>query len=189
LEGGGQRPAGLEAPSAAPPYPIENVLRRNNTIMKTTLLKIAAVSLVAALGSAAHAQVGVGASITFNQPGVYGRVDIGAPGAVGYVAPDVIYPQPVVIAPSRVAGYQRPIYLYVPEAYTHDWAHHCRAYGACGQPVYFVRDQWVRDRYVQHYPHDHRFDGRGPDHGGWHDHGHDDGHDRDDHRDHHDDRR
>jgi hypothetical protein len=81
---------------------------------------------------------------------------------------------------------QRPIYLYVPEAYQRDWGHHCRAYGACGQPVYFVREQWVHDRYVQHYPHDHRFDHYDREHGYERDrgHGHDDhgrGHDRDDH--------
>ncbi len=88
----------------------------------------------------------------------------------------------------------------MPEAHQHDWAHHCAAYGACGQPVYFVREEWVHDRYVQHYPHDHRFDhydrerGYGPERG--HDernHGHDDhgrGHDHDDrgHGHDHDDR-
>ena len=164
-------------------------------------LQIAA-ALVALAGGAAQAQVSVGASINLNVPGVYGRVDIGAPTAgVAFVAPPVVYAQPMIIAPSPIAVHQRPIYLYVPEAHQHDWAHHCAAYGACGQPVYFVREQWVHDRYVQHYPHDHRFDhydrehGYGPDrhdHGRGHDehdHGHDDhGHDHDDHGRGHDDR-
>ncbi len=157
----------------------------------STPLQIAAAALVALAGSAAHAQVSVGASVNINVPGVYGRVDIGAPAAgVAYVQPAVIYPQPVVIAPSPVAVQQRPIYLYVPEAYTHDWRHHCGAYHACGQPVYFVREQWVHDRYVQHYPHDHRFDhGPGPErghemhdremHDRGHEHDHDRGHDHD----------
>jgi hypothetical protein len=90
----------------------------------------------------------------------------------------VVYAQPMIIAPTPVAIHQRPIYLYVPEAHQRDWRHHCAAYGACGQPVYFVREQWVHDRYVQHYPHDHRFD---------HDdreRGHGRGHDRDQERDH-----
>jgi hypothetical protein len=62
-----------------------------------------------------------------------------------------------------------------------DWRHHCGYYHACGQPVYFVKEEWVHDRYVQHYPHDHRFDhwdrehGYGPGRGHGHDH-----HDRDD---------
>ena len=152
--------------------------------MNKNALKFAAVALVAAAAGAAHAQVSVGASVNINVPGVYGRVDIG-PAGPAFAPPPLIYPQPVVIAPSPVAAYQRPVYLYVPEAYTHDWRHHCAAYGACGQPVYFVREQWVHDRYVQHYPHDHRFDhGPGP-RGDWHDDRHD--HHDDRHDDHHDD--
>ena len=158
--------------------------------MKKIHLQIAA-ALVALAGGAAQAQVSVGASININVPGVYGRVDIGAPG-VTYVAPPVVYAQPLIIAPSPVAVQQRPIYLYVPEAHQHDWAHHCRAYGACGQPVYFVREQWVQERYVQHYPHDHRYDHwqeRGHDNGRHeeddrgHGHGHGHGHDDRDHDD------
>jgi hypothetical protein len=144
--------------------------------MKTIHLKLAAVALVALAGSAAQAQVSVGASVNINVPGVFGRVDIGMPQqGVVFAPPPVVYAQPMIIAPSPVAIRQRPIYLYVPEAHQRDWAHHCAAYGACGQPVYFVREQWVHDRYVQHYPHDHRFD-----HGPVYEHGHD--------RDHHDDR-
>jgi hypothetical protein len=164
--------------------------------MNKTHLKIAAAALVALAGGAAQAQVAVGASININVPGVYGRVDIGAPTAgVAFVAPPVVYEQPMIIAPSRVAVHQRPIYLYVPEAHQRDWAHHCAAYGACGQPVYFVREQWVHDRYVQHYPHDHRFDhydrehGYGPERGREQERRHDErehddhgrGHDHDDH--------
>jgi hypothetical protein len=177
--------------------------------MKKIHLQLVAAALVALAGGAAQAQVSVGASINLNVPGVYGRVDIGAPSAgVAFVAPPVVYAQPMIIAPSPVAIQQRPIYLYVPEAHQHDWAHHCAAYGACGQPVYFVREQWVHERYVQHYPHDHRYDhwdrehgyGPGPQHGHDHDHdrrdfddhgrGRDDhGHDDPGHDDHgHDDR-
>jgi len=156
-------------------------------------LQLAAAALLAIAGSAAQAQVSVGASVNINVPGVYGRVDIGAPAGVAFVAPPVVYAEPVVIAPTPVAVRQRPIYLYVPEAHQRDWRHHCAAYGACGQPVYFVREQWVHERYVQHYPHDHRFDHWDREHGGWergheHDHDHDRREDRHDHdRDHDDD--
>lgn len=136
--------------------------------MKKIHLQFAAAALAALAGSAANAQVSVGASVNINVPGVYGRVDIGSPG-VAFVAPPVVYAQPMVIAPSPVAIQQRPIYLYVPEAHQRDWAHHCAAYGACGQPVYFVREQWVHDRYVQHYPHDHRYDHEDREHGRGHD--------------------
>ena len=149
---------------------------------------------MAVAAGAAQAQVSVGAAININVPGVYGRVDIGAPGPA-FVAPPVVYEQPVIIAPSAVAIHQRPIYLYVPDAYQRDWRHHCGAYGACGQPVYFVKEQWVHDRYVQHYPHDHRFDhwdrehgyGPGPDHGHEHDHDRHDDRREDRHDDRHDD--
>jgi hypothetical protein len=127
-------------------------------------IHLAAAALVAVAAGAAQAQVSVGAAININVPGVYGRVDIGAPGPA-FVAPPVVYAQPVVIESSPVAIHRRPIYLYVPDAYQRDWRHHCGAYGACGQPVYFVREQWVHDRYVQHYPNDHRYDhwhGYGP---------------------------
>ena len=127
-------------------------------------IQLAAVALVAIAAGAAQAQVSVGAAININVPGVYGRVDIGAPGPA-FVPPPVVYEQPMIIAPSPIAIHQRPIYLYVPDAYQRDWRHHCGAYGACGQPVYFVKEQWVHDRYVQHYPNDHRFDhwhGYGP---------------------------
>jgi len=132
--------------------------------MKKIPLKLAAFALVALAAGAAQAQIAVGASVDIAVPGVYGRINIGAPG-VAFVAPPVVYAQPVIIAPTRVAVHQRPIYLYVPEPYQRDWAHHCAAYGACGQPVYFVREQWVHDSYVQRHPNDHRFDHYDPEHG------------------------
>ena len=120
-------------------------------------IHIALAALAVAAAGAAQAQVSVGVGLNINVPGVYGRVDIGAPGPA-FVAPPVVYPQPVIIESSPVAIHRAPIYLYVPDAYQHDWRHHCAAYGACGQPVYFVQERWVHDRYVTHYPNDHRFD-------------------------------
>lgn len=151
-------------------------------------LHLAIAALVAAAAGAAQAQVTVGASVNINVPGVYGRVDFGAPApGVAFVAPPVVYAEPVVIAPTPVAVRQRPIYLYVPEAHQRDWRHHCAAYGACGQPVYFVRESWVHDRYVQRYPHDRRYDHWDREHGGW-ERGHEHDHDHDRRDDRHDDR-
>jgi hypothetical protein len=53
----------------------------------------------------------------------------------------------MVIVPSPVAVYQRPVYLYVPPGHQKKWAKHCSRYAACGQPVYFVQERWVVDRY------------------------------------------
>ena len=143
-------------------------------------LHLAAAAFVALAAGAAQAQVSVGACVNINVPGVYGRVDIGAPApGVAFVAPPVVYAQPVVIAPAPVAVQRSPIYLYVPDWQQRDWRHHCAAYGACGQPVYFVRENWVRDRYVHAHPNDHRYDHWDGEHDNGR-HGHGRGHDRDD---------
>ena len=99
-------------------------------------------ALVAATLSPAFAGTNVGVSIGINQPGVYGRIDIG-----NMPPPVVVYSQPVIIAPSPVAVYQQPIYLYVPPVEQGNWGRYCSRYRACGQPVYFVRDSWVREQY------------------------------------------
>jgi len=139
--------------------------------MKTILALVLA---VAGVGSAA-AQTSV--SIGINQPGVYGRVVIG-----DVPAPALWRPEPVIVAPPRVVVQQQPVYLYVPPAHQQNWRRYCGQYRACGQPVYFVRDDWVRERYEHEHP--------GWDHGrhrGWDkhegrdhdDHGHDDhGHEK-----------
>jgi hypothetical protein len=108
--------------------------------------KILAVLLlsVGAIGSAA-AQVGV--SIGINQPGVYGRINIG-----DVPRPALVLPQPVLIAAPRVAVRAEPVYLYVPPTHQQNWRRYCGRYNACGQPVYFVRDQWVRERYEREHP-------------------------------------
>lgn len=122
----------------------------------------------------ALAQTSVGVSIGIQQPGVYGRIDIG-----NYPRPMVVYPQPMVITPSPVAVYQQPIYLYVPPGHQKNWAKHCYRYSACGQPVYFVQESWVRERYEERRAHE----GRGRDGRGDHDrdngHGKGRGHGRD----------
>ena len=112
-----------------------------------------ALCLAAALLSTTFAQaaVDVGVGITIREPGVYGRIEIGsAP------PPALIYPQPVVVVPAPVP--YRPIYMYVPPGHAKDWKHYCKRYAACNQPVYFVREDWVRDRYDHYHYRDHRRD-------------------------------
>lgn len=120
-------------------------------------LGTAALATAAALwapGLARAADVGV--SISISQPGVYGRVDIGR-----FPQPAVVVAQPrvVVHAPHPVAV--QPVYLWVPPGHRQNWARHCRAYGACGVPVYFVRDDWygrhvMADQRGWAPPHQHR---------------------------------
>lgn len=110
------------------------------------LASLALLAVVCSTGSV-YAQTNVGVSIGINQPGVYGRIDIG-----NYPQPVLVYPQPVIIAPAPVAVYRQPIYLYVPPGHQKNWGKHCARYNACGQPVYFVQEQWVKERYAHEHP-------------------------------------
>jgi len=102
-----------------------------------------ALALVAVFAAAtASAQTSVGVSVSVNQPGVYGRIDIG-----NMPPPPVIYAKPIIYAPPRVRVVQEPMYLYVPPGHQKNWGKHCKRYNACGQPVYFVKESWVRERY------------------------------------------
>lgn len=104
---------------------------------------------------AALANPDVGVSVNVNQPGVYGRIDIGR----ASVPPVLMYPQPVIIVPGPpVAVRPEPIYLRVPPGHARNWRKHCRRYNACGQPVYFVREDWYQNHYHHHDHDDH--DGR-----------------------------
>lgn len=114
--------------------------------MNNKLLALAFVGLSTAAIAPAFAGPNVGVSIGINQPGVYGRVDIGS-----YPQPALVYPEPVVIVPSPVAVQRQPIYLYVPIEQQRRWRYYCGRYSACGQPVYFVQERWVRDRYEQEH--------------------------------------
>lgn len=134
--------------------------------MKRILLAAAA----AALSVPVFAQTNVGVSVQVNQPGLYGRIDIGSVPT----PPVLVYQQPVVVVHTPVAVQQRPIYLHVPPGHEKNWAKHCSKYNACGQPVYFVREDW----YQQHYMPAHH-QGRDDDHGKGHGRGHGKGHDKD----------
>ena len=121
--------------------------------------QLATLAFVVATAAPAFAQTSVGVSVGINQPGVYGRIDIG-----NYPPPAVVYPQPVIITPTPVVVHRQPIYLYVPPGHQKNWGRYCGHYNACNQPVYFVEERWVRDR----WEHEHRGydDGpRGPGHG------------------------
>lgn len=119
--------------------------------------KICATVLGLCALSSSFAQTSVGVSIGINQPGVYGRIEIG-----NSPPPLVINQRPIVIVQSQV---REPLYLYVPPGHQKHWDKHCGKYNACGQPVYFVRETWVRDRYEERR----RYEGE---HDDGHDHGH-----------------
>ncbi len=123
---------------------------------------------VALLGLASQAQAAdVGLSLSVVQPGVYGRIDIGP-----QYRPEVVYAEPVWIQrPRHVYRAPPPIYLYAPPHHVREWGRYCGGYGACGRPVLFIEERWVRDW------HDHR--GWEHDHGRGHGHGHGHGHRRD----------
>jgi hypothetical protein len=145
-------------------------------------LLISAAIAAAALATPALA-TDVGVSVTVGQPGFYGRIDIGD---YPYPPPRVFYPQPRVV--ERVVVIERePVYLRVPQGHRKNWSKHCRHYNACGERVYFVRDDWYQREYVPVYQErhgghsdghreEHRDDrgGHGKGHkGGGHGHGHD----------------
>lgn len=144
---------------------------------KAPMKKIIALTLAILAAPCALAQTSVGISIGINQPGVYGRINIG-----DLPPPALVLAQPVIITPAPVYVERRPIYLYVPAPHQRDWRRYCNHYNACGQPVYFVQEQWVRERYEQEHPgwdrrgkkgHDHDDDrGRGKDKGRGQDKGH-----------------
>jgi hypothetical protein len=114
--------------------------------MKTLII---AASLLAATFSNV-AMAGSNVSVSIGQPGFYGRIDIGdAP------APAVVYAEPVIVerAPRYVEA--PPIYLRVPVGHQHNWKRYCRNYGACGQRVLFVQDNWYRNDFAPRYHREH----------------------------------
>ncbi|WP_028007156.1 hypothetical protein [Solimonas flava] len=110
-----------------------------------------------ALAGSAAATAEVGVSVTVGEPGFYGRIDLG-----DMPQPRLIYPQPVIV---RGAPSGAPVYLHVPPGHAKHWSQHCAEYGACGQHVYFVDDDWYEKVYVPSYQKQH---GHGADHGNGH---------------------
>jgi hypothetical protein len=127
----------------------------------------------AAAALAANAETSVGVSVGIDQPGFYGRIEVG-----NRPPPPVVYTQPVIIVNSPVSVHRRPIYMHVPPGHQKNWAKHCHRYDACGQPVHFVREEWVAEHHRHmtpaphvHVVHDHH-SAKGPKgHGGGNGHG------------------
>ncbi len=118
-----------------------------------------AIALLSLTSISAYSQ-DVGVSI--GVPGFYGRIEIGD----GYPQPQVVNRQPVYVQRGPEAA--PPVYLRVPPDHQRNWRRYCGQYGACGQPVYFVQDNWYRDVYSPRYREVHadgrrRDDGRGTD--------------------------
>jgi hypothetical protein len=127
-------------------------------------------AIIVAVGAPAFAG-DVSVAIGISQPGFYGQINIGE-----LPRPPVIYAQPVVIRRAPAVVVAEPMYLHVPPGHEKHWRKHCAEYGACGRPVYFVREDWYQKEYApRHY---HNAD---EDHGdnSHHDRGHGHGHDKD----------
>ncbi len=140
--------------------------------MKTRTLIAASLAALALPSFAGNVDVGV--SVQISQPGVYGRIDIGR-----FPQPQVIVQRPVVVVHEAVRP--APVYLHVPPGHRKHWRKHCRDYGACGTPVYFVQERWYQEHVARPAPRrgdrDDRWDDRGG-HGKGHGNGHGKGHGR-----------
>lgn len=135
--------------------------------MKKLLMALVTLTLA---GAALANNVGV--SIDIGQPGFYGRIVLG-----DMPQPRVIYAEPLIIQQFPRATVRQPIYLHVPPGHAKNWNRHCKHYSACGQPVYFVQNNWYQDVYAPRYRDDHRGrnDFRGRDGRDDRGHGHDKG--------------
>ena len=104
--------------------------------------------LALALGSLAGAAMAtdVGVSVSVGQPGFYGRIDIG-----NVPQSQLIYSAPMLIQPVPMGMARQPIYLRVPPGHAKHWDKHCHRYNACGQPVYFVQENWYQNQYQNSY--------------------------------------
>jgi hypothetical protein len=113
-------------------------------IVKLAMAAAACAALAATAGVAQAADVGI--SLSFSQPGVYGRVDIGQ-----FPQPQVILAQPVLVAPPPPAmPPPEPVYLWVPLEHRRHWDRYCGQYHACGHPVYFVNHVWYKNNVMAH---------------------------------------
>lgn len=120
-------------------------------------LILIAVAVAATALSAPVLATDVGVSVSIGQPGFYGRLDMG-----DFPRPHVIYRQPIVI--EHVPVSRPPIYLRVPPGHARHWGKHCHKYDACGERVYFVRNDWYNREYAPRYQERHRHH-RDHDHG------------------------
>ncbi|HEX9452565.1 MAG TPA: hypothetical protein VF934_14210 [Burkholderiales bacterium] len=134
------------------------------------------VALIAILASGLSLNANAGVSVSVGEPGFYGHIEIGDIPR----PPQLIFPQPVIIQRVPAGEVRPPLYLHVPPGHEKHWSKHCRKYNACGQPVYFVRDNWYNDVYVPEYRKKHGKGHGDDDRGGKHgDKGHGHGKDKD----------
>ncbi len=110
--------------------------------MMKRLVALVALAVAGAPAFAATTNV----TISVGQPGFYGRLDVG-----GYPQPQFLYAEPLIVQPAPVGVVRQPVYLYVPAGQAKEWRKHCKKYNACGQPVYFVQENWYREVYVPSY--------------------------------------
>jgi hypothetical protein len=123
--------------------------------MNKLLLPALAAAMVGGAWVAPAVAAELGLSINIGEPGFYGQLDIG-----DFPHPELIYNQPVIIERGGGYGSQQPVYLRVPPGHERHWREHCHQYNACGQPVYFVRDNWYQQTYAPHYREQHHGHGR-----------------------------
>jgi len=116
----------------------------NGLMKKSVCILACSLGLGLLYGGAMAADVGV--SVTVSEPGFYGRIDVGR-----VPQPAVIYPRPIIIEQQPMTVVRQPIYLRVAPGHEKHWDKHCRRYNACGQPVYFVQDNWYREVYAPRY--------------------------------------
>jgi hypothetical protein len=126
-------------------------MRNYSTPWSATASAVLAAGLAfgAALGATFDSRAGevdVGVSVQVNQPGVYGRIDIGT-----FPRPQVVVVQPVFVTPPpRLVARPAPVYMWVRPGHRKHWSKHCGRYGACGVPVYFVRDDGYQNHVEPH---------------------------------------
>ena len=113
-----------------------------------------AAAMAAATAPALAADIGL--SVSIGQPGFYGRIDIGS-----YPQPQLVYPTPVIIQTAPIGVVRQPVYLHVPPGHQKNWRKHCNQYNACGQPVYFVQENWYNNEYAPRYREKHGREGGG----------------------------
>lgn len=105
--------------------------------MRSWITAAATAAATMSMWSVPAAAADVGVSVQISQPGVYGRIDIGR-----FPQPQVIVAQPVIVTRPVAVAPPQPVYMWVPPGHRKNWKKHCRDYGACGVPVYFVRHDW-----------------------------------------------
>jgi hypothetical protein len=106
---------------------------REIAVSRAASLLLAVSAAAACTGAAAeYRNLTTGAAL---RPGVYGRIVLKGKA----MPPPVIYDQPVIASQPLVPAASKPVYLYVPPGQVRKWKQNCARWGACDEPVLFVR--------------------------------------------------